>query len=138
MNAPLFHERPQAGHFSTPVFPALTNHYGTLYAGEALSLMSRSALLAAAERACGDVVMASCSGVDFRAPIRQGQVLHLSARIVRTGRASVTVAVEGAVTALGGRAAKPVLEGLFQMVAVDAGGRPRRIPAIGDLARETA
>ncbi len=126
MNAPMIVETARAGSFSTPVFPAATNAYGTLFAGEALSLMSRAALLAAAERAGGDVVMAACSGVSFRAPVRLGQVLHLSARVVGVGRASLTVAVEGQAGALGRPDRAPVLEGLFRMVAVDAEGRPRR------------
>lgn len=124
MNAPLISRRPRAGCFSTPIFPAQANHYGTLFAGDALSLMCRAAVLAAAEEAGGDVVMAANSGIAFKAPVRVGQVLHLSARIVRSGRTSLTVSVEGTAGDLGRQEAVPVLEGLFQMVAVDAGGRP--------------
>lgn len=47
--APTPDHRPSLG-FSTPVFPALANHYGTLFGGEALNLMGRAALLAAAGR----------------------------------------------------------------------------------------
>jgi acyl-CoA hydrolase len=138
MNAALIGQRPRAGAFSTPVFPAAANHYGTLFAGEALSLMSRAALLAAAEHAGGDVVVAACSGITFRSPVRVGEVLHLSARVVRSGRASMTVSVEGSAGRLGGCETAPVLEGLFQMVAVDANGRPRRFPTRGNSHREVA
>jgi acyl-CoA hydrolase len=138
MNAPLISRRPRAGCFSTPIFPAQANHYGTLFAGEALSLMTRAAVLAAADEAAGDVVMAASSGITFKAPVRVGQVLHLTARVVRTGRSSLTVSVEGAAGALGRQDTAPVLEGLFQMVAVDADGRPRPISFKGSSHREVA
>lgn len=138
MNAPLISQRPRAGCFSTPIFPAQANHYGTLFAGEALSLMSRAAVLAAAEHAAGDVVMAACSGITFKAPVRVGDVLHLTARVVRSGRASLTVHVEGCAGALGRQETSPVLDGLFQMVAVDADGRPRPISLKGSSHREVA
>lgn len=138
MSAPLISQRPRAGCFSTPIFPAHANHYGTLFAGEALSLMSRAAVLAAAEQAAGDVVMAACSGITFKAPVRVGEVLHLAARVVRSGRASLTVQVEGRAGPLGGQETAPVLEGLFQMVAVDTAGRPRRFSFKGSSHREVA
>jgi len=111
----------------TPVLPAHANAYGTLFAGEALSLMSRAALVAAGERARGEVVMAGCSGVSFASPVRVGEVLSLTARVIRTGRTSVTVAVHGVASSLARREARHALEGLFLMVAVNANGRPRPI-----------
>lgn len=131
MNAPLHSLRPRAGCFSTPIFPPQANQYGTLFAGEALSLMARAAVLAAADRAEGDVVMAASSGISFRTPVRVGQVLHLTARIVEVGRTSLTICVEGEAGDLGDRQTVPVLEGLFKMVAVDEAGRPRPLPAHG-------
>jgi acyl-CoA hydrolase len=110
------------------IFPHQANHYGTLFAGVALSLMSRSALLAAAYLAGGDVVMAGCEAVRFRSPVRVGEVLAMTAAIVWRGRSSMTVKIVGRAGAPGGPDQRPVIEGLFQMVAVDTDGRPRRIP----------
>jgi acyl-CoA hydrolase len=109
---------------ASPVFPAIANHYGTLFAGEALNLMARAAVLAAADHAGGDAVMAGCDSIVFRSPVPVGQVLYLDARIIRTGRSSMTVKVVGQAGVLGKRQRQPVLEGLFHMVAVDADGRP--------------
>lgn len=138
MNAPLNSLRPRAGCFSTPIFPPQANQYGTLFAGEALSLMARAAVLAAADRAEGNVVMAASSGISFKAPVPVGQVLHLTARIVELGRTSLTICVEGEAGALGDRQTQPVMEGLFKMVAVDDAGRPRALPAKGRSAHEIA
>ena len=112
------------GQSASPVFPAIANHYGTLFAGEALNLMARVAVLAAADQAGGDAVMAGCDAIAFHAPIPVGQVLYLDARIIRVGRSSMTVKVVGQAGALGQRPRRAVLEGLFHMVAVDADGRP--------------
>jgi acyl-CoA hydrolase len=113
--------------FSTPVFPALTNHYGTLFGGEALNLMGRAALLAASDWAGGDVVMAGCEAVAFRSPVRLGEMLHLAAIVERAGRTSMAVRVLGAASAIGRPERRAAVEGLFHMVAVNEAGRPRPI-----------
>jgi acyl-CoA hydrolase len=115
---------------ASPVFPALANHYGTLFAGEALNLMARAAVMTAADRAGGDAVMAGCDGVAFHAPIPVGQVLYLNAQVVRTGKSSMTIKVTGEAGALGRPERRAVLEGLFHMVAVDADGRPTPLPCL--------
>lgn len=111
--------------FTEMVLPPLSNHYGTLFAGQALALMSKAAFVAANRRAGHDVVMARCSQVDFLAPIPQGRALELSAQVVRTGRTSMSVQVLGQMAPRHrSEPASPVLRGLFEMVSVDAAGRP--------------
>ena len=51
------------------VFPEHANHYGTLFGGNALLLMSKAAFLAARAHAGTDVVMARCSDAQFLAPV---------------------------------------------------------------------
>ncbi len=112
-------------HFTEMVLPPLSNHYGTLFAGQALALMSKAAFVAASRRAGHDVVMARCSQVDFFAPIPQGRALELSAQVVRTGRTSMSVQVLGQMAPRNrSEVASEVLRGLFEMVSVDANGRP--------------
>ena len=106
------------------IFPEQANHYGTLFGGNALNLLSKAAFLAASRHARGDVVMAACSEVKFLAPVRLGQALALTAHITRTGRSSMTVRVEGAAETLASGECHPALEGSFEMVAVDAQGQP--------------
>ena len=48
-------------HFTEMVLPPLSNHYGTLFAGQALALMSKAAFVAANRRAGHDVVMAAAA-----------------------------------------------------------------------------
>lgn len=109
------------------VFPEQANHYGTLFGGTALSLMSKAAVIAAARRAGGSVVMARSDQVDFRMPIMVGQLVELIAHVRRVGRSSMTVTVEVIAETFGKRDRKVAMRGSFEMVAVDENGRPRPI-----------
>ena len=105
------------------VLPALANHHGTLFAGQGLQLLAKAAFLTARRLAQREVVMASVSGVDFLALVPVGHQLVLRAWVSRVGRSSMTVCV----TALADAPALPleeVIQGVFEMVAVDPSGRP--------------
>ena len=106
------------------VLPQQSNHYGTLFGPEALSLLGRTAYLAAARFCRQDVVMAAARGVEFLAPVAVGSLLHLHARVVRLGRSSMTVDVRAALDAAPGLLPTEVLRASFEMVAVDVDGRP--------------
>ncbi|MBO9676869.1 MAG: acyl-CoA thioesterase [Acidovorax sp.] len=118
------HQPPGTHGFTEMVFPERTNHYGTLFGGQALLLMGQAAFVTASRHARQAVVMARCSGVDFLAPVPQGQALELQARVVRCGTSSMTVQVEGAAHDLATGRLVPAVRGAFEMVAVDAAGRP--------------
>lgn len=109
------------------VFPEHANHYGTLFGGSALLLMSKAAFLAARQYAKADVVMARCGDAQFLARVPVGSVLRMRAFVSRVGRSSMTVCVAGIAETLG-EEAEIALRGVFEMVAVDAHGRPARIP----------
>lgn len=109
-----------------PVLPAHANHHGTLFAGHGLQFLAKAAFLAARGLARREVVMAGVTGVEFAAPIPVGYQLTLRGWVSRVGRSSMTVCVAG----LADRANVPseeVLKGVFEMVAVDAAGRPAAI-----------
>ncbi|MGC3986798.1 MAG: hotdog domain-containing protein [Pseudorhodoferax sp.] len=105
------------------VLPALANHRGTLYAGEALQLLAKVAFLSARSLAQREVVMAGITGVDFIAPVAVGQQLVLRAWVTRVGRSSMTVCVSGLADAPG-IPPEEAIKGMFEMVAVDTAGRP--------------
>ncbi|MDQ0012957.1 acyl-CoA hydrolase [Variovorax boronicumulans] len=105
------------------VLPAHANHRGTLFAGQGLQLMSKAAFLAARGLAQREVVMAGVTSVAFLAPVPAGYQLILRGWVSRIGRCSMTVCVTG-IADLPGVPAEEVLKGVFEMVAVDAAGRP--------------
>lgn len=115
------------------VLPLQANHYGTLFGPEALALLGRTAYLAAARFSGQAVVMAAARNVDFTAPVAVGALLHLNARVVRLGRTSMTVNVRAALDAAPGVAPTEALSASFEMVAVDADGRPCALTARAPL-----
>lgn len=110
------------------VFPNATNHYGTMFGGKVLELMDRAAFLAASRFAQEAMVTASSERIDFHRPIKHGQMVEAIAKVVHTGRTSVSVHVslfaEDPVKGLREHAT----EGYFHMVAIGADGRPVPVP----------
>lgn len=118
------------------VLPAHANHRGTLFAGQGLQLMTKAAFLAARGLAQREVVMASVTHADFLAPVPVGHRLTLRAWVSRIGRSSMTVCVTGLADSPG-IPVEEVLKGVFEMVAIDAAGRPAAIDR-SYLDKETA
>lgn len=106
------------------VFPTQTNHYGTLFGGHALELMDKSAFITASRFARKSMVTASSERVDFRAPVKNGQLVEVIGRIVKKGRSSVTVAVDLFAENLLTGERQLCAEGRFVLVSVDENNKP--------------
>src|SRR3546814_12214679 len=76
------------------VFPDHTNHLGTLFGGQALARMDKAAFIATSRYARRSVVTARSEQVDFRLPVRRGQVVETIASVVGVGRSQMRVAVD--------------------------------------------
>lgn len=112
------------------VFPEQTNHYGTLFGGQALALMDKAAFIVASRYARRTVVTASSEKCNFHVPVRQGQLVELVARIVGTGKTSMTVDVDLWSEDLLTGDRRIGTRGRFVMVALDAHGSPTRVPTL--------
>ena len=112
------------------VFPNQTNHYGTLFGGQALALMDRAAFIAATRFSRCVVVTASSQKTDFRTPVVHGQLVELVARVVSTKRSSMVVEVEMFSEALLSGTRSLCTRGEFTMVALDSDGKPTPVPAL--------
>lgn len=112
------------------VFPNHTNHMGTLFGGQALAWMDKAAFLAAARYSRHTVVTARSDQVDFKLPIRVGQMVETIGRVVRVGRSSMTVEVELVTEDLHSGERKLCTKGTFVMIALDSGGHPTAVPAL--------
>ncbi len=115
---------PAETRFLEVVFPEQSNHYGTLFGGTGLSLMSKAAFVAASRRARSNVVMAASDKVEFHMPVQLGQVVELFAEVVRVGRTSMTVVVEVVSENLMSGDRSLAMKGRFEMVAVNGHGAP--------------
>jgi acyl-CoA hydrolase len=109
------------------VFPPQTNHYGTLYGGDALKMMGKAAFVAATRHAREVVVMAASDRIDFTSPIEEGEMVELVAKVQMTGRSSVRVGVELWAEQLLTGDRRQAATAIFTMVAVDCTGRAKPI-----------
>lgn len=114
------------------VFPTQSNHYGTLFGGEALSLMDKAAFIVASRFTRRNVVTASSDKTDFRSPIKTGQLVEIVAEVVEVKRTSLRVSVDlyGEDLRTGDRTL--CTSGHFSMVALDDFGKPTPISKTQD------
>lgn len=106
------------------VFPGDTNHLGQLFGGNAMSLMGRSAYIAATRHTRCDVGMAASDKIDFIAPTQEGELLDVIAEVVSVGRTSMHVTVRAEAEDLMSGERRLVGEASYVMVALDGAGRP--------------
>jgi acyl-CoA hydrolase len=112
------------------VFPDQTNHYGTLFGGHALRLMHKTAFVAASRYARKTVVTVCSERVDFQAAVRHGRLIELTARVVATGRSSMTVGVDLVAEDLLSGDRQLDAQGRFVLVALDENQRPTAVPPV--------
>lgn len=115
----------------TVAMPADTNPAGDIFGGWIMSLMDLAAGVAAGARAKGRVATAAVSNLSFLQPVKVGDVVCVYTDISRTGRTSITVAVEAYVLRRNQGERVRVTAAEFVLVAVDDHGVPRTLPAEG-------
>lgn len=106
------------------VFPDQTNHMGTLFGGQALSMMDEACFVAASRLARRTCVTVRVDGIDFSVPVRAGELVEVVARVVGVGRTSLGCDVELYAEDLLTGDRRLATRGHFVLVAVDASGRP--------------
>jgi acyl-CoA hydrolase len=111
------------------IFPGDTNPYGTAFGGKILALIDRAAGLAASRYAHQHFVTASLDVIAFRAPVRQGEVAEVKARVVYTSRRTCGVRVEVSALDKTSWDRRSCCHGLVFMVAMGADGEPLPVPA---------
>ncbi len=112
------------------VFPNHTNHLGTLFGGQALAWMDKAAFLAAARFSRRTVVTARSDQVDFKLPIRVGDMVETVGRVVKVGTSSMAVEVELITEDLHSGERKLCTRGTFVMIALDESGHPVAVPRL--------
>ena len=114
------------------VTPNRTNHLGTLFGGYALGLMDHAGWVAATRFAHRTMVTVASDRVEFKVPVRAGQLVELVARVTRVGRTSVTVGVDMYAETIASGERLLATSGSFVFVAIDDGGHAVPIEVGGD------
>ena len=116
--------------------PADTNAHGTIFGGWVMAQVDLAGSVPAYERAQGSVVTIAVNSFQFKEAVFVGDLVSFYARVIKTGRTSITVDVE--VFAQRGRDARTavvkVTEAQLTYVAVDAQRKPRALPGGPDVA----
>ncbi len=112
------------------IFPGDTNSLGSAFGGYILSLMDKCAAFAAGRYCFGAVVTASIDRVDFRVPIRVGDVIELVGRVDSVGRTSMKVEVNVFKENRATRNQTLCTTGHFVMVALGADGKPTEVRSL--------
>jgi len=112
------------------ILPRDANHYGTLFAGELLSLALEAAYAAAYRTIGASAKLVLKRVLDIRCfePVAIGRVIEIRGREVHRARAMVIIGLFG--SPLPGRS-EPWMDGLMQFVQVDDEGHP--IAIIGEV-----
>jgi acyl-CoA hydrolase len=113
------------------VLPNQTNGYGTMFGGDVMAMMDKAAAIAALRFCRQPVVTASSERIDFRTPIRQGEIIEALSRVVFVGRRSMVVRVRiyAEHPLVGDR--RVCTTGYFSMVAINpAGGEVGPVPRL--------
>ncbi len=110
------------------VFPNNTNSMGTLFGGHALALMDRLAFILASRYTRMHVVTVASEKIEFRTPVKEGDMIELMGRIVRVGRTSLTADIDMYSENLLTGTRDLCTTGEFVMVAVDTDGNPSEVP----------
>ena len=112
----------------TLAMPADANPNGDIFGGWVLAQMDLAGGVAAAGRAGGRTVTVAVEAMRFHAPIAVGDLVTCYASVVKSGRTSITVAIETWARRRRGPVEVRVTEGTFIYVAIDEQGRPRPLP----------
>ena len=106
------------------VMPNHTNHVGTLFGGHALGLMDHAGWVAATRCARQTMVTVASDRVEFKVPVRAGQLVELVAKVSEVGRTSLRVGVDMYAEDVATGERRLATSGSFVFVAIGEDGRP--------------
>ena len=115
---------------SEVMMPMHANHYGSVHGGTILKLVDEAAFVAATKHARKNVVVASMDHIDFRHPVRIGDLLTLSASIYHVGRTSMDVEVDIISEKIKEGKKLSIGSAYLTMVALNEKGRPSKVPGL--------
>lgn len=112
------------------MMPQDANNLGHVFGGVILSMMDKTAAIAAFRHSRSSVVTASIDRVDFREPIHLGDLVVMKASVNFVGRTSMEVGVRVEAEELLTGRRRHTNSCYMTFVAVDREGRPVPVPAL--------
>lgn len=112
------------------VLPNDTNLLGNLLGGRMMHWMDITGAMAASRHANKVVATVAVDSLDFRHPVRVGELVILKAKLIWTGRTSMEVAVTASAENIKSGNIIVTNEAYFTYVALDDKGQPSPVPAL--------
>jgi len=112
------------------MMPEHANNMGHVFGGVILSMMDKTAAIAAFRHSRAGVVTASIDRVDFREPIHLGDLVVMKASVNYVGRSSMEVGVRVEAEDLISGNRRHTNSCYLTFVAVDRNGRPIEVAAL--------
>ena len=112
------------------MMPEHSNNMGHVFGGVILSMMDKTAAIAAFRHSRAGVVTVSIDRVDFREPIHLGDLVVMKASINYVGKSSMEVGVRVEAEDLLTGIRRHTNSCYLTFVAVDRNGRPIEVPEI--------
>lgn len=109
------------------VFPNTTNHYDTLFGGNAMQLMDEVAFITATRFSRKKVVTVSSSKIDFNKSIPSGTLIELIGKVSRVGNTSLDIHVQIFIEEMYSEKREKAIEGTFTFVAIDDQKNPIKV-----------
>ncbi len=112
----------------TLAMPAHTNSGGDIFGGWLVSQMDLAAGIMAKRITRGRAVTIAIHTMTFLKPVHVGNLVSCYVSLLKTGKTSLTIAVEAWTEDLASEKKNKVTEGTFVFVAIDVHGKSREIP----------
>ncbi len=112
------------------VLPGETNPLDSLFGGELLARMDRACSIAARRHSREIVVTASVNHVAFNKAVPVGSIISVEAKVSRAFHSSMEIFVDVWRECIETGNREKVNEGIYTFVAVDADGKPTKVPLI--------
>lgn len=109
--------------------PQHVNFGGKVHGGSVMKWMDEAAYACAAGYSGRYCVTVSVSGIRFVAPIRIGELVEIDARVLLTGKTSLTIGLQVRATEVRTSEKRLATRCLMSFVAVDDAGQPVPVPA---------
>lgn len=109
--------------------PQHVNFGGKVHGGAVMKWMDEAAYACAAGFSGRYCVTVSVSGIRFIAPIHIGEMVEIHARVLLTGKTSITIGLEVRATEVRTDLRRLATRCLMTFVAVDDAGTPTRAPS---------
>lgn len=101
------------------VFPNTTNHYDTLFGGQAMEWMDEVAFITATRFSRQKMVTVSSDQINFKKSIPAGTIIEMVGKVTHVGRSSLKVSVEMFLEQMDQEGRDSAINGAFTFVAID-------------------